>query len=725
GDHIVVRAGRAGLSSFFWLPGGFGDEVADTGLTRAMVAPEQWKKIEAHDLGDTRDDWATRWRMLMAPQLAGLVDYASGNDAALEALKKAAKDPDDLAELLAALEPIARGSPPEVAFVESSLATGSSPAVQRAAVAAAGAAAQRRADAYTETLTQALTSSDPELRRIAISSVRSLGDRGRTLFEAALARNPDSAARRELLVEVTAAATAEESATATAANAVTVLGDAEAPTALRDRARAQLKSAIIKDPTATATALTALIAQDKAPHEARVFAIDLVRGLDPLPKLPALVDATRSAFASKSTAVRAAALPLYAKADPVRAGGDLATMLEDTKLDKPLRVAAALAWGEVARTNPGAAGLALDKMLKEDDQDIRAAAAEAAGHAGRAYQERLFKMAKIENYTVRIGAARGLAASAEVGANVGVAIGGISQLWREKGRPRREAAKIFADLAKKKPGAVVEYLKFAARTTEDPSLHPIGVEGLCNASLAGNAAARGLLAGSTDDPSQDVRRVVMACVADGPDPAKNGVVIAARLVRDPNGEIRADAARVLALAAAKGNKVTENIAQALVQLLDDADRDVRLIAIRAISGLGNEAPKSAQTTMAKMFERADEGEKLQLLRAARQIGAAELIGIAVADASPMVRVEAVEAALASGLRASETLSAALADSDPSVRKAALERLAAQKDKLEPAVLNRTLALAVRDPNAELSQLALTTIARVAAKEEVVARLKRS
>ena len=58
----------------------------------------------------------------------------------------------------------------------------------------------------------------------------------------------------------------------------------------------------------------------------------------------------------------------------------------------------------------------------------------------------------------------------------------------------------------------------------------------------------------------------------------------------------------------------------------------------------------------------------------------------------------VDAALVSGLRAKETLSAALADPDPQVRKAALERLAAQKDKLEPAVIERTLALAVRDPN---------------------------
>jgi len=113
------------------------------------------------------------------------------------------------------------------------------------------------------------------------------------------------------------------------------------------------------------------------------------------------------------------------------------------------------------------------------------------------------------------------------------------------------------------------------------------------------------------------------------------------------------------------------------------------------------------------------------VRSAKQIGAADLIGLAIADGSPLVRVEAVDAALASGLRAAATLSAALADFDPTVRKAALERLAAQKNKLEPAVLERTLALAVRDPNPELSQLALTTIARVAAKDAVVARLHRA
>lgn len=721
GDHVVVRGGRAGLHAFFWLPGGFGDEVADTGLTRAMVAPEAWKKIDARDIGAARADWDGKLGQVMAPQLAGLVDYATtGNEATLDTLRKAAKDPEDLAELLADLRPIARGAPAEVQLVEGALTT-PSPAVQRAAVAAAGNAAQRRGDVYQETLSKALTSADPELRRIAFASVRSLGERGRALFADALAKNSDAAVRRELLVEASTATTDDAPS---AANAVSVLADAEVSPPVRERAKTQLKAALAKDADAAATALTGLISLDRAPTEARVFAIELLRDVDPLPKAAGLVEAARGAFTSKSPAVRAAALPLYAKVDPVRAGGDLYSMLEDKKLDKPLRVAAALAWGEVAPTNKEAAQNALDRMLKDDDTDVRAAAATAAGKAGRSYQDKLYKMAKAEAYAVRIGAAQGLAASAETGGNIGVAVDGIAQLWREKGRPRRDAARIFAHLAKKKPAAVVEYLFLAAHMADDAGLHPLGVEGLCNGSLAGSADARNRLGRSLDDPSPEVRRLVMACVADGPDPVKNGSSIAIKLVRDPDGTIRGDAARVLAMAAAKGSKAA-GVNEAIVQLLDDPDHDVRLVAVRAVGGLGGDAPRTAAAAMARMFERADEGEKLALVRAAKHIGAADLIGLAVADHSPLVRVEAVDAALASGLRAAATLSAALADFDPTVRKAALERLAAQKTKLDPAVLDRTLALAVRDPDPELSQLALTTIARVAAKDAVVARLHRA
>ena len=722
GDHVLVRGGRAGLSGFSWLPGsGYGRVIADTGLTRAMVAPEVWKKIDARDLGSDRGDWDGQLKSMMAPQLAGLVEYATtGSDAALAELRKAAKDPEDLAELLAALRPIARGTPAEVQLIEAALAM-PSPAVQRAAVAAAGAAAQRH-DVYQDTLLQALTSPDAELRRIAFSAVRNLGERGHTLFQSALAREPEASARRELLVELSAAV-AEDAPSA--ASAVAVIADPDASAPLREKAKLQIKGALSAEPDAAVAALAGLVAQDRAPADARIFAIELLRDLDPIPKAAGLVDAARAAFTSKSPQIRAAALPLYARVDPERAGGDLATMLDDKKLDKSLKIAAALGWGEVAAANHGAAEHALDAMIKDEDPDIRAAAATASGKLGRTYQDRLVKMAKAENYNVRIGAAEGLAATTLSGGNIGVGIDGIAQLWREKGRPRRDAVKIWAHLARKKPFPnVVEYLASAAKITEDPALHPIAVDGLCNAALAGSADARAALKRSLDDPAVEVRRIIMSCVADGPEPAKNGAGVAAKLVRDPDNEIRADAARVLALTVGKG-KVAPGIGEALVQLLDDPDREVRVIATRAIGGLGADAPKAASASLAKLFERGDEGEKLALLRTAKLIGAADLVALAVADSSPLVRVAAVDAALGSGLRAAATLSAALADADPQVRKAALERLAAQKEKLDPAILDRALALAVRDPDPELSQLALTTIARVAPKDAVVARLHRS
>ncbi|HUJ63095.1 MAG TPA: HEAT repeat domain-containing protein [Kofleriaceae bacterium] len=725
GDRVIVRGGRAGLSAFGWLPGGgYGKQVADTGLTRAMVAPEVWKKIEGRDLGAPRGSWSDELPGMMAPQLAGLVDYATtGNEATLAALQKAAKDPEDLAELLIELRPIARGKPAEVQLIEAALAT-PSPAVQRAAVAAAGAAAQRR-DVYTDTLEQALISSDAELRHIAFSAVRSLGERGRALFQSALQRvtNPD--ARRELQVEVSVASTDE---TPSAAAAISVLADPSSSDPQNARAKGQIEAALAQDPTGTATALTGLFASDTAPLPSRKWAIEMLRDLDPMPKVPNLVESARAAFGSHSAAIRAAALPLYAKVDPERAAKDLAPMLDDKKLDKSLRAASALAWGEVAAIDRGAAEGALDKLIKDDDGEVRAAAATAAGKLGRSYQDRLVKMAKTENYNVRIGAAEGLAGTALSGGNVGVAIDGIAQLWREKGRPRRDAVTIWAHLARKKPfDAVVQYLASAARITEDPALHPIAVQGLCNASLGSGAAvadARRALAKSTDDPSADVRRLVMQCVADGPDPAKNGAAIAAHLVKDLDNGIRADAARVLALTVGKG-KVAPGIGDALVALLDDPDREVRLIAIRAVGALGSDVPKTAGPALLKLFERGDEGEKLALLRTAQQVGADELVERGVTDHSSGVRIAAVDAALGSGLRAAATLSAALADTDPQVRKAALERLASQKDKIDPQVRDRALALAVHDPDPELAQTALTTIARVAPKDAVVARLHRS
>jgi len=72
--------------------------------------------------------------------------------------------------------------------------------------------------------------------------------------------------------------------------------------------------------------------------------------------------------------------------------------------------------------------------------------------------------------------------------------------------------------------------------------------------------------------------------------------------------------------------------------------------------------------------------------------------------------------------AAATLSSALADVDAQVRRAALEKLAANAAAMDPAALEKALALAVRDTDPDISQLALTTMARVAPKEAVSSQL---
>ena len=721
GDHVLVRGGRAGLSSFFWLPGGYGDVVADTGLTRAMVAPEKWKKIDAHDLGATRATGTSSsrrsWRRSSRASSTTRRPAASRRSTTL---KKAAKDPEDLAELLAALRPIARGTPAEIALVEAALAM-PSPAVQRAAVAVAGAAAQRR-DVYHDTLAKALTSPDPELRRIAFASVRSLGERGHALFAAALATRSRRRARRELLVEVSAATTDDDAVGRERDRGARPMPTRRRRCASARRRRSAARSRRIAPRPATALT-TALVAQDRAPVEARVFAIELLRDLDPLPKI---AEPRRGGTRARSLEVRRPCAPRRCRCTrrSIRSA-PAASSRRCSRTRSSTSRCASPRRSRGARSRPRTRTRrddALDRMLKDEDNEVRAAAATAAGKARPHVPGALIKMAKDENYVVRIGAARGPRARAPIaGGNVGVAIGGIAQLWREKGRPRRDAAQdLRAPREEEAGGGARLPVRSAARTTEDPALHPIGVEGLCNAALAGSAEARRALARSTDDPSRrgapardGVRRRWP-----GAGEERRGDRGEARQRSD--GEIRGDAARVLAMSVGKGSKVRRRSATRSSRCSTIPIARSALIAIRAIGGLGADAPKAAATAMAKLFERADEGEKLALLRTAQ---ADRCRGSRSRSRSPMARRSC--ASRPSTRRSRRACARARRcrprspTADPQVRKAALERLAAQKDKLEPAVLDRALALAVRDPNPELSQLALTTIARVAPKEAVV------
>src|SRR5690606_35882638 len=192
---------------------------------------------------------------------------------------------------------------------------------------------------------------------------------------------------------------------------------------------------------------------------------------------------------------------------------------------------------------------------------------------------------------------------------------------------------------------------------------------------------------------------------------------------DADGRIRAEAARILSQLV-KGDKAKDDVAERLARLARDDDREVRLIAIRALGGLGASAPKGAVEALPRAFESGDETERLVILRAAKEMGAGELVQMAAADPSPLVRVAALDTAIATKSGVDATLSSALSDPEPTVRRAALARLAAGGHGMGPDEVDRALGLAIRDGNESISVLALTTLARIGEPAQVTSRLRR-
>jgi len=723
-ERVVVKKGRPGLTAFDWLPGGFGSTVADTGFSQAMMKGDSWKAISARDVAGDLDGDAFVEAALDAllPSLSSLIEYAStGNEPALDTLSKGVQGPEDLVALLEALTPISRGGAKEVDIVEQALID-PSPAVRSAALAVAQGAARRNPGAYKTTLAKQLAASDAEQRRLAFSVVRALGDEAaRALYNDALAANPDASARRDLL---TALAAEAQGSSPSASMAASVLANKEIEPSELEKARAILRRAFATSPAKAAGIAAALSSNAKAPPESRVFALGLMLEFTPEESYGESLEHVELARRSKADGVRAAALPVYAKFAPAEAAGHLAIMLEDKALAENLRIAMALAWGEIAKTGDAAAASALEQLLKVRRSSVRAAAAEAYGNVGRPAQDPLAKMVKVEGFNVAVGAARGLANSAMQGGSVGVATSGIGQMWKRKGRSRRAAAAVYARLGRSRAKYVFPYLQSALRSKEDTGLHTIGARGVCNALEAGYRPAQSALVRAAKDESLEVRRIVIRCVADHPKYSKTATRIASQLVADRDAEVRIEAARVLASMAEDG-KVAKPVATALARLATDQSRAVRIIAVDAIAGMGADAPPEAPASLAKAFRRADVAEKLVVLRAAQAIGASDMVPLAIADRDPAVRVAAVDAAIATNTSVATSITTALTDTDSSVRRAALTRLADEKGNLDAQALDKALALAIRDADASISGLALSTFARLVAGEKVLERLSRA
>ncbi len=729
-ETIVVRAGKPSMSWFNWLPKSpsFGSIVADTGLTERMVSDKEWRLAKNNDKsGDLDgDSYAKQARSALSPRLTHLVQYAlSGEGAALEALHASVQGPDDFVQLLNSLRAVSKGSPEEVQLVNTALKDPSA-AVQTAALSLAAAAASRKLTAYDDILIQSLGSEVSEDRRLSFSVVRDLdADIANPLYRAALDQGAGPAASRELQALLTGGST---SSAASVASATSILLSEDISSVTRARAHAMLTRAFDADAAAATEDAKQLIGNEKAKTQDRLLAFSLLLEHAPKASLPGLMPAVGGAKKSKTSKVRAAALPLAARINPETLSIELGTMLENfDSLPPAMQVAAAQAWGQIARMDPGKrdiAKVALERMLKSEKRGLRAAAARAYGYTGRGAQAELAKMIKVEFVDVAESAAYGLANTASSGAPVAIAIDGVRDMWNRKGRLRRISAEVYARLARSRPGPAYFYVSASARATDDPSLHAIGMRGLCNSLRAGNTKVAKDLARAASNSQVDVRRIAIQCVVDNPKHPAISVQVAAAMVDDSNGDIRAESARVLAALAEQGLS-TEVVGTALSKMTGDEIREVRLVAIAALASLGSAVPASALEALPAAFDRGDEGEKLVILAAAAKMGATELVQRGIADTSPLVRIAALDTSIATKTGVSAILNSACTDSDTGVRRAALERLSEGKHGLSESDVAQALALAVRDNDPAISDLAMMTNARVGDPREVSEQLARS
>jgi hypothetical protein len=330
-------------------------------------------------------------------------------------------------------------------------------------------------------------------------------------------------------------------------------------------------------------------------------------------------------------------------------------------------------------------------------------------------------MVKTEFIDVAESAAYGLANGAEIGAPVGNAVAGVRDMWKRKGRLRRIATQVFARIARTNPGPVYTLLSGAAKSTDDESLQPIAMEGLCNALKAGHSKVGRDLVGAANNPQIDVRRIAINCVVDNPKYSEVAARVAAAMVDDSSGDIRTESARVLAALASAGQS-PKLVGPALSKMVRDENRGVRMVAIRALAKLEGGAPETAMTALPLAFDGGDEAEKLVILDVAAKIGAVDIVPLGIADASPIVRIRALDASIATATDVSSVLSSSLTDPDTSVRRAALQRLSEGKHGLAQSDVDTALALAIRDAEPGIADLAMMASARLGAPDAVAARL---
>jgi HEAT repeat protein len=699
GARVVVRLGREGLPFLGALPNRprFGAVIADTGFSPAGLSADTVARIATGKASGTLDaaasdggrggavpGWLREVLNGLRPVPRGVAKALMGDPDGVTALKQAFSDPLARRETLEALAVIGRGRAGEDEILAAAL-TDSAPEIRRRGVEVAASIDRRQGNgAHGATLRSALGDKSVDVRAAVLRETATLPPAEAASILTVALRDPDPTFRK-----TAESATNElaERAPAAAAGALELV--LQSPDGgVRRAGLSLLETIAAHDPAACAAPLRHVVADDKAPEEARVEALLILRRAGaPSPELRPLLE--KAVRPESSPRLRAAALPLYARLVTPEQAEEIART--EMKGSPAARAAGAAVWGTVAMSRPDLASKALKSLLYDPALETRLEAARSFGYLKRDGLELVDKALKDGSAEVQKAALDSAVALAPI--NPYQVAEMLSHAIKNV-RPsvRRNVIDALAKLGETKPAAAMPPL---ARALKDPDvgMRAAAATAFCALAPKNAAAASPYLRVAARDERDEVRTAAAACLGDLSEADPKGAArIAAELGDATQANVRVAAAEALGRLGAKARELA---VPALLKLMGDPERAVRVAAERSLgtvaekSGVPGAAPAGAgpgpfegkrgadaEHAFNAALTMGDASERRVVVSAAAKAGLVGVLRQASADGDESVRLDAVRAAGALGGHALEVVRGAVDDRANAVRAEATRILAA-------------------------------------------------
>jgi HEAT repeat protein len=690
--RVVVRLGRESFLDFLPNHPAFGSVIADTGFSSAGLATDTVARIASGRATGTLDvpaseggrggavpGWLREVLNGLRPVPRGVAKALMGDPDGVTALKQAFSDPLARRETLEALAVIGRGRAGEDEILAAAL-TDTAPEIRRRGVEVAASIDRRQGNgAHGGTLRSALGDRSVDVRAAVLRETATLPPVEAAGILAVALRDPDPTFRKSA-----EAATNELAARAPGAAAGAAELALQSPDGgVRRAGLSLLETIAAHDPAACAAPLRHVVGDEKAPEEARVEALLILRRAGaPSAELRPLLEAAVRPEASPR--LRAAALPLYARLVTPEQAEEIART--EMKGSPAARAAGAAVWGTVAMSRPDLAAKPLKSLLYDPATETRLEAARSFAYLKRDGLELVEKALKDGNAEVQKAAIESAVALAPVNAyQVAEMLG--KAVKNVRASVRRNVVEALAKLGETKPSAAMPPLAKALKDQQDVGLRAAAATAFCALSQKNAAAASPYLRIAARDDRDEVRTAAAACLGELSEADPKGAArIAAELGDADQANVRVAAAEALGRLGAKARELA---VPALLKLVGDPDRAVRVAAERSLATV---AEKSGGAAGADIFagkrgadaEHAlngaltvgDAAERRIVVNAAAKARLIAVLRQAAADGDESVRLDAVRAAGSLGGRALEVVRGAVDDRANAVRAEATRILAA-------------------------------------------------